>query len=132
MPEVATLAPPNDMLSAVKVMLEEDVSTLVAAFKPNVAVPMLMPKCVLSLIPTMMMGPDLAKMLPFKVVATSVLTAVPDIPVIVMPPPRPVASIIPLKLMPNDELVAFTSDASPTREIASAEVLAERRVNPGP
>ncbi len=120
------------MLSALRVIALLDVSTLVPALKPNVVVPKLIPTCEASLIPTMLMGPDLAKMLPPKVVATSTPVAVPDVPEMLMPPPMPVASMLPEKLMPKLLLVPFTPEASPTIEMACDVVFADRRVNPEP
>ena len=122
---------PQPMPSALSVMLLDEVVTLVAALKPSVVVPKLIPRCALSLLPTRVMGPDLAKMLPPNVVATSVV-AVPDVPVMLMPPPKPVASMVPPKLTPKLAAPEVMLEASPTSEIACAVVLADRRVKPEP
>ena len=117
--------------SALNVRLLDEVVTLVPALKPSVAAPKLMPKCALSLMPTMVMGPDLAKMLPPNVAATSVV-AVPDEPVMLMPPPVPVASMVPLKLIPKLVPPSVMAEASPTTEMACAVVLSDRKIKPVP
>ena len=122
---------PRLMLSPFSVTTLLDVVTLVAALKPSVTDPMLMPSFTLSLVPTMLIAPELAKTLPLKLVATSVV-AVPELPVKLMPPPVPVASMTPLKLMPKLAEPAVTPVASPTNDTACSVVLAERSVKPVP
>ena len=130
-PVVLIAVVPKLMLSPFSVTMLLEVVTLVAALKPSVTEPILMPEFALSLVPTMLIAPDLAKMLPLKLVATSVV-AVPALPVKLMPPPVPVASMRPLKLMPKLAEPAVTPDASPTIEMACAVVLDERSVKPEP
>ena len=131
-PVVLIAVVPRLMLSPLSVTTLLEVVTLVAALKPSVTEPMLMPKFALSLVPTMLMAPDLAKMLPLKLVATSVV-AVPELPVKLMPPPVPVASMVPLKLIPKLAEPPVTPEASPTNEMACAVVLADRKtMPPGP
>ncbi len=120
------------MLSALSVTTLLEVNTLLAALKPKVVVPKLIPVLAVSLVPTILMGPDNAKMLPLKFVATSTPVAVPDVPEMLMPPPAPVASMLPEKLMPKLLLVPLTPVASPTIEMACEVVFAERRVKPDP
>ena len=120
------------MLSALSVTTLLEVNTLLPALKPKVVVPKLIPVLAVSLVPTILMGPDNAKMLPLKFVATSTPVAVPEVPRILMPPPAPVASMLPEKLMPKLLLVPLTPDASPTNEMACDVVLEERSVKPVP
>ena len=117
------------MRSAFNVMALLDDSTLLAALDPSVTVPRLIPKLLLSLVPVMLIGPEAARILPLRVTATSTL-AVPAEPVRVMPPPTPVASTVPLKLIPRLALVPLTLEASPTRVMACAVVLADRMTQP--
>ncbi|BDU53073.1 hypothetical protein LINBF2_13080 [Limnohabitans sp. INBF002] len=101
-----------------KVMSLDDEGTLLPDLKPMVAPCPLMARLALSLTPLMVMGPDLAKTLePPNPVATST-AAVPDFPVMEMPPPVPVASILPPKLIPKLALVPLTAEASPSTMMA--------------
>ena len=107
-----------------------DVSTLVPALKPNVAVPRFSPVLLLSFMPTMVMAPDLAKMLAVPMVMPASTEAVPAAPMSEIPP-VPVDSMVPLKLMPKLDPPAAAL-ASPISEMACALLLEDRKVKPLP
>ena len=92
-------------------MLLLELVTLEPDLKPRVTVPKFSPVLLLSLMPTKVMAPDLAKMLAEPMVMPASTEAVPADPVRVTPP-VPVDSMVPAKLMPKLD-PPVTAEASP-------------------
>ena len=109
------------------ILLEEEV-TLVPILLPNVAP---FKRTELSEAdPLILIGPEAASTFPDMLAPLGVPEVVPEFPIRITPPPLPVASIVPTKLIAIEVALLLVAVASPSMKMASAFVLDERIVQP--